>query len=310
MPSSVPLINAVAQNTVDFNNQTPTNAGGLSRYKIKNIGAPAGGYYFVLPSDLNSVLIFSGDVTLYVDSNSFVGIGDPPAGSEVFFYSSGVTSIGQIKVVAQGLILTAENGPFLQTSSDVGSLIYMGLNNSGTGVWAFASKNYNFESVYFINCCDAGEQFWQIAEPDAGYNSNLRAYVTASLSYPYNGVYNDNGTYTSIINGYAEGPVLCNDNYYPYDQSVTFYNSGGSPITLYGNSNGSYTASEYLTLLGAKFFTAIPNSGSPIYSCYSDSNAVGYSSPVQYFGSTAQIAANDPVTFYDGYVVNYAGIPT
>ena len=187
MTSSVPLINAVAQNTVDFNNQTPSNAGGLFRYKIKNIGAPTGGSYSLLPSDLNSVLIFSGDVTLYADLNSFGGSG-PPVGSEVFFYSSGVTSVGQIQVVAQNCILTAENGPFLQSLSDTGRLIYMGLDNIGSKTWVFASKNYNFQVIDFTNCCVEEAQYaWQIALPGASYDSSFKAYVDASFSYPYNG---------------------------------------------------------------------------------------------------------------------------
>lgn len=305
MSSSVPLINAVAQNTVDFNNQTPSNAGGLFRYKIKSIGYPSEGVYYLQPEDLNSVLIFSGNVTLYLDSNSFSASGLPPVGSEVFFYSINGAPPNRVYVETSGFNLYYYVGPYLQSSNDNGKIIYTGEN-----AWTFASLNYNFQPISSIDCCSANNTLYQIALPGATYNTSFKAYFEDSLQYPYNGVFFDNTNYYKIVNGYQDTILSegCSETLSSYATPYSFYNAAEEEVVLY-STNSNYDPSNYTGLLGAKFFTSWQNAGNPIYSCYTDSSLVGYGTPVAYYGSLAQVAAGTPVTFYYGYVVDYLGIP-
>lgn len=315
MPSSVPLINAIAQNSVDFNNQTPINAGGLFRYKIKNIGYPSGGAYILTPEDLNSVLIFSGDVTLILSSTYFVASGFPPAGSEILFYSTGgAGSEGRVFVSAQSnFVLSSYVGPYLQSSNDTGKIIYTGLNGAGQGNWTFASPNYNFTLIDLSDCCagSAVNNLYQISTPTSTYNTSYRSYFENNFVYPYNGVINYDGSAYAIVNGYfIDVAMLCGDTEVAYTSAYTFYDASETSFSFFTDAS-DLDPTNYENLLGHKFFIgAAPNEGLPMYSCFSDGSEAGAASAVEFYGSVAQIGNSDPVTFYKGYVVNYDGIPT
>lgn len=298
MPSAVPLNNAIAQNSLDFNSQNPTNKGGLFRYKINNYGA-AGTHNFT-NNDLNSVCIFSRDVTVTLNSANFTSA--PPAGSEILFYSNN----GYIRVnTVVGSTLYSTIGNFT-VPGKAGKLIYTTANS-----WFFASLNATSFSTDYTDCCvNSSQAIYQVSNYSS-FDAAYKTYADAEVSVPFNGltpiqISDDPVTisYYNIVNGQASSTGGCGTET-PYDSAFTFYTNATTPVTLY--SVGSYDPSVYSNLLGKKFFTAIPNSGDPIYSCYS-TDQVANGASAQYYGSTAQYPS-DPVTFLNGYAINYNGIP-
>ena len=292
MPSSVPLTNAIAQNSVDFNSQTPTNASGLFRYKINSRD---NGYAF-RNADLNSVCIFSGGAAIndvYLYSGYFPV--DPPIGAEIIFYST----TGVIRIYIFGLTLYSSVGPFTPGAYSAGKIIYRGNN-----VWYFAGANAGVFEYTWTDCCGNGASLSQVSVA-GGFNPNRLSFFDQNLSYRYNGFVND-GTnyYYRIVNGvYAETTASnCYDTQSYYSTQYNFYDA---PDPIYGNAVPLYSVSGLNTatpetLLGNKFF--ISDVGQQ-YDCYTE-NVVPATT---YYTATA--APYYAITFYGGYVTSYTYTP-
>ena len=295
MPSSVPLTNAIAQNSVDFNSQTPTNASGLFRYKINN---RVNNHVFT-DADLNSVCIFSGGGSI---TNVFLGTGNfsgvPPVGAEIIFYST----TGNIKInLIDGAILAGSVGPFTPGAYSAGKIIHIGNN-----VWYFASANAAAQPYNWTNCCgeSAATQLYQISVA-GGFNPALTSYFDSNVNYPYNGHVND-GTnlYYKVVNGVWNNTTIsdCNDTKSYYTNQYNFYDA---PDPIYGNtvplySVGGLNPASPETLMGNKFF--ISDVGQQ-FDCYAPNTV---SDSTYYTSTTAPYYA---LTFRYGYVTSYTYTP-
>jgi hypothetical protein len=281
MPSLVPLNNAIAQNSVDFNNQTPTNASGLFRYKVNQYGTNT---HTFSSSDLNAVCVFSGDTNVLLSSSNFAQL--PPVGAEIVFYSTS----GRVRLDTSGVSLYASIGNFTLGPNSIGKIIYKGNNE-----WFFASSNFTSVFYSWTNCCEDFGELYQLRTPNnSALNSNQRAYVDSTLDKPFNGVASYDGSSYSAVNGYfSPGGCVPTD----YTTSYTFYSNASTPVTFY--SVTGLSPNIYTTLSGSKFFTSSVES---VYDCYSI-NMVASGSAVTYYGSTAQYPGS-PLVFLNGYVVN------
>lgn len=300
MPAAVPLNNAIAQNSLDFNNQNPTNKGGLFRYKINNyesLGACAINQHTFTNADLNAVCIFTYDVNITIPPFATI------PGSEILFYSPN----GRIKLEASdGSTLYSNIGNFT-VPGKAGKVIYTDSNN-----WFFSSLNTNSFATNYTDCCAQPNSIYQVGN-NGDLNTTIKVYTNAAADVAFNGtIILDNVAQYDIVNGQASSVLLlCYANY--YNTAYTFYTEDISypgevtPITFYSLSSG-ITPSNYNSLLGKKFFTAAPEGGgTPVYDCYS-SNAVAPGSIYSYYGSSMQYPS-DPVKFLNGYVIDFNGIP-
>jgi len=290
MPSFVPLNNALAQNSVDFNNQTPTNSSGLFRYKINNRNTDT---WTFIDADLNAVCIFTGvaEVTLTNFSTT------PPVGAEIVFYS--VSDV--VRITASGsAVLNYSDGNTTISPALAGKIIHASNN-----VWFFASPNAGlYNHTWYDNCCNFTNALYQTGT--SSLDLGRRAYADTSLTIPFNGtaiVYVDpDNYYYTVSNGYINpNPITINDCYVnTYSTDYIFY-TGSDPIydtvTLY--SVPSLDPTDPTTLSGNKFFSMDVGAQ---FDCVTD-NIVSPGGTVAYYGSTAQYPA-EPLIFKDGYVIN------
>ena len=300
MPSLVPLNNAIAQNSLDFNNQNPTNKGGLFRYNINNYGQlnyGAVSQHSFTNADLNSVCIFSGDVDIALAAFNFNL--EPLPGAEILFYSTN----GRIRIVETGALLYSNVGNFT-VPTKAGKIIY-----TSAGKWYFSSLNTAVFSPIVTNCCGSTPPIvCQVGNDNAGsLDPNTKLYESADANFAFNGIVQDTLTsqYYDIKNGLAYSVTGCPATV-AYSSEYTFYSSASTTATFY-SLTGAFTPDNYLSLLGIKFFNAIPNEGNPINSCWAN-DLVAPGEPAIYYGSAEQYPS-DPVTFLNGYVISYSGIP-
>jgi hypothetical protein len=305
MPSLVPLNNAIAQNSLDFNNQNPTNKGGLLRYNINDytrVNYGSVGQHSFTNADLNSVCIFSGDVDILLSAGYFSPA--PLPGTEILFYSEA----GRIKLVPAGVTLYSHVGNFT-VPTKAGKIIY-----TSEGDWYFSSLNTDVFTLNVTDCCSISVvNIYQLGNNNSGgLDANVKIYADANVTVPFNGIVYDNlSERYNVINGLASVITDC-DTAVSYNVEYTFYTEDPiypgevTPIVFYSKPYAG-TPNNYGTLVGNRFFTTIPTGGNPINSCYSNST-VAPGSPVSYYGDGTQYPAN-PVTFLNGYVINYAGIP-
>jgi hypothetical protein len=305
MPSLVPLNNAIAQNSVDFNNQNPTNKGGLFRYNINNytrVNYGSVGQHSFTNADLNSVCIFSGDVDILLTAGNFIP--EPLTGSEILFYSAA----GRIRLDTSGVNFYSNVGNFT-VPTKAGKIIYTSGNT-----WYFSSLNTDVFTLNVTDCCNITPTIYQVGNNNSGsLDANVKIYADSGTTIPFNGIVQDNlsNTRYNVINGQASAIAEC-ETAAPYNVEYTFYTEDPiypgqtTPIAFYSKP-GAGTPNNYGTLVGNRFFTTIPNGGNQINSCYSDAT-VAPGSSATYYGDGTQYPAN-PVTFLNGYVINYEGIP-
>jgi hypothetical protein len=303
MPSFLPLNNAVAQNSVDFNNQTPTNANALFRYKVNNRN---NNYYFTA-SDLNGVCIFNSGGTaagsvnnVFLNSNSFSPV--PPVGAEIIFYST--TNHINIRLENQAVLRNAK-GTLTSGANKVGKIIHVGAN-----VWYFSSAAYRAVEIGLGDCCNGSPYLYQVSAPDTtiSFNSSFLSYTNDSLNALYNGTVSaqvpdtdpQEYTYYKIVNGKVASsgsectPENFNTGYNFFDSPDPIY---GAPVTLYSVSGLSLDPPE--DLLGYKFFTQDVGSQ---YDCYTANQA-----NTTYY--TNDVAPYYSITFTNGYVTSYSYTP-
>jgi hypothetical protein len=306
MPSLVPLNNAIAQNSLDFNNQNPTNKGGLFRYNINNYTRANYGWvgqHSFTNADLNSVCIFSGDVDILLSAGYFSPA--PLPGTEILFYSAA----GRIKLVPAGVTLYSHVGNFT-VPTKAGKIIY-----TSEGDWYFSSLNTDVFPLNVTDCCSISAfNIYQVGNNNSGsLDANVKIYADSGTTVPFNGIVQDNlsNTRYNVINGQASVITDC-DTPAAYSTEYTFYTEDliypgeVTPITFYSKPYAG-TPNNYGTLVGNRFFTTIPNGGTAIYSCWL-TGRVAPDSGRTYYGDGTQYPAN-PVTFLNGYVINYEGIP-
>jgi hypothetical protein len=303
MPSLVPLNNAIAQNSLDFNNQNPTNKGGLLRYNINdytraNYGSV--GQHSFTNADLNSVCIFSGDVDI---SAGYLNPA-PLTGTEILFYSTS----GRIKLDTSGFSLYSNVGNFT-VPTKAGKIIY-----TSEGAWYFSSLNTDVFTPIVTDCCNITPTIYQVGNNNSGsLDANVKIYADANVTVPFNGIVYDNlaDQRYNVINGQASAIAEC-ETAAPYNAEYIFYTEDPiypgtvTQIAFYSKLYAG-TPNNYGTLVGNRFFTTIPNGGTAINSCYSDAT-VAPGSSATYYGDGTQYPDN-PVTFLNGYVINYEGIP-
>jgi len=294
MPSLVPLNNAVAQSSVDFNNQTPSNASGLFRYKINNYGFTS---HTFNSNDLNAVCIFARDVAPAIPlASSFSS--PPPIGSEILFYSTS----GYVRLAPQtelGVNLYTAVGTYTLGPNWIGKIIYKGNND-----WFFASTNFAAYSYMFADCCGGiSALVYQIKSVNDAqiFSTTQRSYVDSSLTIPFNGtVYaEEDTTYYNIANGYnvaTQGTCETNN----YTTAYTFY-TGPDPDTddviLYSVSG--LNINNTTSLAGKKFFTSDVGDQ---FDCYT-TDMVSPGTQNSYYSSTGGYPGS-PLSFLDGYIVN------
>lgn len=294
MPSLVPLNNAVAQSSVDFNNQTPSNASGLFRYKVNDRTASSS--WVFNDSDLNSVCIFSKSlVTVGLATFSST----PPIGTEIIFYSTG----GAVYIYGYGgATLITSKGPYTVPLSGVGKITHIGSN-----VWVFSSANSAQKSYTWSSCCGGSQSFYYIegSTPFTSVSASpSRFYTSSGLNIPFNGTILNpvDGLYYNMVNGYWDTgtpagscPILV------YSSSYTFYTGPDPiydpPVTLY--SVGALDINNPAYLKGHKFFTTSVGNQ---YDCYT-TDVVSPGTLTVYYPSLA-LAPSTPIIFQDGYVVN------
>jgi hypothetical protein len=306
MPSLVPLNNAIAQNSLDFNNQNPTNKGGLFRYNINNytrVNYGSVGQHYFTNADLNSVCIFSGDVDILLSAGYLNPA--PLTGTEILFYSTS----GRIRIDTSGFSLYSNVGNFT-VPTKAGKIIY-----TSEGDWYFSSLNTDVFTLNVTDCCSiSAVNIYQVGNNNSGsLDANVKIYADASATVPFNGIVQDNLIFSryNVINGQASAIAEC-ETAAPYNVEYTFYTEDPiypgqvTPIAFYSKPYAG-TPNNYGTLVGNRFFTTIPNGGTSINSCYSDAT-VAPGSSATYYGDGTQYPAY-PVTFLNGYVINYEGIP-
>jgi hypothetical protein len=305
MPSLVPLNNAIAQNSLDFNNANPTNKGGLFRYNINDytrVNYGSVGQHSFTNADLNSVCIFSGDVDILLSAGYLNPA--PLTGTEILFYSA----VGRIKLVPSGSSLNSNVGNFT-VPTKAGKIIY-----SSAAQWYFSSLNTDVFSPSVADCCIGGVTIYQVGNNNSwSLDADVKIYADANVTVPFNGiVYDDlSNTRYNVINGLAsvitdcDAPTAYSTEYTFYTEDI-IYPGEVTPITFYSKP-GAGTPYDYNSLLGDKFFTTTPNGGDPINSCWLN-DRVAPDSRRTYYGDVEQYPAN-PVTFLNGYVIDYSGIP-
>jgi len=292
MPSLVPLNNAIAQSSVDFNNQTPANAGGLFRYKINNYS----GNRTLNSDDINAVCVCTHNTVLLL-TTSFTNL---KVNSEIIFYSSN----GYVRVQPSvGVNLYFTDGYYTKGPSSTGGvssvskLIYAGSNN-----WFLAGYNMSPSEYTWTNCCSSSSTLYQLKTSSA-YDINARAYTNSDLTIPYNGIVSleaeSTTYYYKLINGWPTSGTGCVTD--TYSTPYTFY-TGADPVedAVIFYSVSGLTPSSYSTLLGNKFFTADVGAQ---HDCYT-TDMVSPGTQTSYYGSTAQYGSSSPAIFKDGYVVN------
>lgn len=282
MPSSLPLNNALAQNSVDFNTQIPTNSSGLFRYKVNT----RGNNYTFTSTDFNSVCIFSlgvGGVTT-VFLNAF-GVA-PPVGTEIIFYST----IGLVNIQGNATLYVTVGRV---SSTSAGKIIHRGNN-----VWYFASLNTTKNQFNWTNCCSNFESLYQVGE-QTNFDPNKFSYTDAALNTPFNGiVYYDNdglATYNKVVNGVATGSGSCTT--VTFNIAYTYYTNTDpeNPETVDIYSVEGLTRTSPPTLLGNSFFTEVVTEQQE---CYTSNRVTG----VTYYINAGGGAS---ITFLNGYVVSY-----
>jgi hypothetical protein len=287
MSSLVPLNSAIAQSSVDFNNQTPTDAVGLFRYKINNYT----GDRTLNGDDINSVCIFSGDTILSLTT----GFTNLKVNSEIIFYSVN----GYVRVQpGVGVNLYSTNGYYTKGPSISGGLSSVGkLICIGTNTWCLAGYNEDYSSYSWTDCCGYLPEVWQVAATNT-FHLDARVYADSGLTTPFNGVVDaGSGLSYNVINGWPGATASCTA--YAYSTSYTFYTGGGTADAVTFYSVAGLTPSDYSSLLGKKFFTAAQGTQFPCY----DTSEVSDGTATSYYGSTAQYPAS-PANFKDGYVIN------
>lgn len=290
MPSLVPLNNAVAQSSVDFNNQTPSNASGLFRYKINNYGFTS---HTFNSNDLNAVCIFARDVSPTIPAASSFSE-PPPVGSEILFYSIS----GFVRITTSGANLYTSTGVYTLGPNWIGKIIYKGNND-----WFFASTNFAKDSYMFTDCCgDISALVYQIKSVNDAqiFSTTQRSYADSSLTIPFNGtVYaEEDTTYYNVANGYNVSVGACSTN--TYSTPYTFY-TGPDPDTddviLYSVSG--LNINNTTSLAGKKFFTSDVGDQ---FDCYT-TDMVSPGTQNSYYSSTGGYPGS-PLSFLDGYIVN------
>jgi hypothetical protein len=285
MPSTVPLNNALAQSSVDFNNQTLTNPAGLFRYKVNTYTTKT---HVFTTADLNAVCKFSGDVTVIISS---AYVGSPVPGTEIIVYSVG----GFVKVVfSVDVTFNYSDGVFTDVNKP-GKLVY-----AGNDKWFFASANRNSNGYGWTNCCNEGSDIFQLSD---NFTPSVRVYVDSGLTIPFNGLFqyeDEVSTFYYIVDGDVQpGSFECSTN--SYTTAYTFY-TGPDPIsdavTFY--SVAGLTENSYNNLLGNKFFTS--NVGEQ-FDCYT-TDQVASGTQTTFYGDTDQYP-NHYIIIQDGYVINY-----
>jgi hypothetical protein len=296
MASIVPLYNAQAQTRVDFNNQTPTNGGGLFRYRVIDYGS---GNRTLNVNDFNSVLVFSGDVTISFGTDTFSNV-TPPIGTEIIFLSvSGYARLAP----AVGTTLFYENGAYTPGPNAIGKIIHMGSNS-----WLFASPNIAVKQFDLPNCCSGTTSIFQLSAAVSFASAPIpRTYANSILTVPFNGTVQlvDSMNYYAYIfqNGYNTSTLYNECPQFDYSTSYSFY-SGPDPVydgvTFY--SVDGLTPSTKSTLSGHKFFTA---SQGTKYDCAEafDGTVVSPGSPTNYYASV-EAYPGTPILFLNGYVIN------
>jgi hypothetical protein len=288
MPSLVPLHNALSQNSVDFNSQTPINDRGLLRYSVQDYNTNS---HTLTPADFNSVCIFAGDTQLVL--NNFGGV-TPPTGTEIIFLSR----TGYVRVATLNASLYTSNGPFTQGPYFAGKIIH--LNNN---LWVFAGTNWNPNTFTVNNCCAGTTTIYQL-NTSAVFDGAMRAYTTGDLAVPFNGTiesYSDPTYYWNIFkNGYLTSTTADDCATYDYSEPYTFY-AGPDPIydAISFYSVSGQTPTVRATLNGNKFF--ISDVGIQ-HDCYA-TDAVSPGAPLNYYANPGDFP-NSPLIFMDGYVIN------
>ena len=124
MASTVPLYNAKVQGgSIDFNNQTPSNAAAIKRYTINNIGATD---HTLSSADLHAVCLFSGNRNVLIPE-----IAESIPGTEVILYSSD----GWIAVAGgYNVIIYSDAGNYIPTGQ-AGKLLKLNGNT-----WMITTK--------------------------------------------------------------------------------------------------------------------------------------------------------------------------
>jgi hypothetical protein len=284
MPSFLPLNNAVAQNSVDFNNQTPTNSSGLFRYKVNT----RDNNYTFTSADFNSVCILSGGLggATRVFLNNFGTA--PPTGTEIILYST----TGSVYILGSATLRRTIGN--LTTGTNVaGKLIHRGNNE-----WYFASSNRPLFLFTFENCCSYSDSLVQIGTVN-NFDPNKFSYVDANLNLPFNGIvlYENEGISYSkkVVNGVTTGDYNCQQ--VNFDTPYNFYAStdpeNPQPVTIYSVSG--LNAGNPESLVGNSFFI-VPAMN--VFSCLQGDRVSG----VTYYLSTG---GGQSITFVDGYVVTY-----
>lgn len=290
MPSLVPLNNAIAQNAVDFNNQTPINAASLFRYKINLHSTNS---WTFNTGDLNSVCIFNGsiaDVLLTTFSST------PPIGAEIIFYST--TGVVRLST-GGGVTLNYSNGTFTQAYRAAGKIIHIGSNE-----WFFASANTTPPSYSWLDCCGNISTLNYIST-QFSIDNVQRYYTDASANTPFNGTVavpdGEMFAYYRIINGYWDGSSPYGEcTTYEYNTLYTFY-TGPDPVYDYIQvySEASIPLTSPADLAGYKFFNT------PVdvqFDCSQASMIAPGTSETFYFDW--ETYPNQPIIFKDGYVIN------
>jgi len=289
MSSFLPLNNALAQNSVDFNSQTPTNSSGLFRYKVNT----RNNNYTFTSTDFNSVCIFNsgglGGLTL-ATLNSFSPA--PPVGTEIIFYST----TGSVQIAGTGTAtLNSTTGRFTTGINAPGKIIHRGNN-----VWYFASLSATFYSYNWANCCGASVGLYQIGTAsNSNFNPSAFSYTDGNFNIPFNGiVYYETGGgyyYDKVVNGLVTGSSNCATS--TFSTSYTYYTNTDpqDPQTVFIYSVSGLNRAQPETLLGYSFFSADVGVRQECYSSNRVSGVTYYINP----GGGASI------TFYNGYVVSY-----
>lgn len=308
MPSVVPLRNPVAQNAVDFNNQTLTNSGSFFKYKT-GINLDSGINHYAGVNDINSIITCNENsaapnlATLNLTALSPGNGGNINPGAEIIL-NTGISIATNIKILNSSGSLITESGKNYTMPGPAGAdgVAKLTLVDKASNHWLFSGNIGALVQYSFTNCCGDEESFYQINSDVSGaitsVNTTAYFFDGTDNTKPYNGIYYDDTDWLQVINGVYISSSSCST--YNFTTSYTFYTVlGDYTSAVVGYSISDLDENDPSTFSGfIKFFTS---SVSDEYPCYTGEAAF----PDGTYYTTNSIYS---LEFYKGYVISYTSI--
>jgi hypothetical protein len=243
MAGLVPLQNAVVETSIDFNNKRVSNNAGFHRY---NVLASADTYYTATASDFNSVIVFSGNVTVEINTGA---TGSLNYGAELIL----ISNTGRVKVLDS-------DTRFSQGPTKAIKLIYTGPGMTGKPYkFLYTGAVASVYTISYTDCCNSSANVYQLLRSNAvGFEYDKLIYKDTECTILFNGTMTNGGSWYSVVSGVAGPGSFCVPNDYTSVYSYFYTNPALSdpyPISL-SSVGGLSSGNSPSAFTGNKFFDA------------------------------------------------------